>query len=221
MSENSSNDITVKIGIVALQGNLENHAEAVATAIENYQEETQQPFYYEISFVKTSDEIKEQDALVFPGGESTSMRRLASMMNLEDTIKEFADNGGAILATCAGLIWLSDDIYLSSEDDNASKGIGVFDIATLRNTYGRQSDSFESELTVKDEEHPSFHGIFIRAPGIKEVRGDTIPLATIGDGTVVAVQKGGLIGTTFHPEMTDDPYFHTLLIKSVIMKKLA
>ena len=183
-----------KIGVLALQGAFARHVERLraigATAVE----------------VRTPEHLTAVDALVMPGGESTTMSNLLGSTALFDPIAERIEGGMPVFGTCAGMILLADKI-LDGRDDQ--RHFGVLDVTVRRNGYGRQIHSFEADLELADR--PPFHGVFIRAPRVEAVGPDVEVLASF-DGDPVLVRQGGLLAACFHPELTDDVRLHELFL---------
>jgi 5'-phosphate synthase pdxT subunit len=179
------------VGVLALQGAFAAHVERLgaigATATE----------------VRTPGQLASVDALVMPGGESTTMSNLLSSTRLFDPIAERLDGGMPVFGTCAGMILLADKI-LDGRDDQ--RHFAVLDITVRRNGYGRQVDSFETGLELVDDAVP-FRGVFIRAPRVEAVGPDVEVLASY-DGDPVFVRHGRLLAACFHPELTDDSRLH-------------
>jgi len=146
------------------------------------------------------------DALILPGGESTTMGLLMSRHGLIEPIREHAAAGKPILGTCAGMILLAKDIA-----DSEQIRLGLMDIRVQRNSFGRQVDSFESPLSIPALGEPPFWGVFIRAPHIDSVSEGVDVLATFEDRIVLA-QQGNLLASSFHPELTDDLRLHRYLM---------
>jgi pyridoxal 5'-phosphate synthase pdxT subunit len=183
-----------KIGVLALQGAFARHVERLraigALAVE----------------VRTAEQLSGVDALVMPGGESTTMSNLLGSTELFDPIAERIDAGMPVFGTCAGMILLADKI-LDGRDDQ--RHFGVLDITVRRNGYGRQVDSFEADLELPGSH--TFHGVFIRAPRVEAVGPDVEVLASF-DGDPVLVRQGRLLAACFHPELTDDVRLHQLFL---------
>ena len=161
--------------------------------------------------VRSAAELEDVDALVLPGGESTTMSRLLRVFGLEQTLRARLDAGMPTLSTCAGLILLSREVIDGRSDQLA---LGALDVVTRRNTYGRQVDSFEADLTVAPLGIAPFRGVFIRAPGI-ESAGDAVTVLAEHEGRPVAVEQGAHLGLCFHPEMTDDLRLHQYFVRRV------
>jgi 5'-phosphate synthase pdxT subunit len=181
--------------VLALQGDFREHAAAFAalgaTPIE----------------VRTADQVAEIDCLAIPGGESTTIGKLARAYDLVEPIRERAMGGMPVLGTCAGMI------VLAREVDGGEPLFALMDIAVRRNAYGRQVDSFEADLDVRGIEHP-VRGVFIRAPWIERV-GDAVEvLATFEDRPVV-LEQDNLVVASFHPELVGETGLHDYLVRKV------
>jgi len=190
------------IGILALQGDYAEHsAVLMRLGVESRQ-------------VRLPDHLETLDGLIIPGGESTTIGKLAEAYNLIQPIKEFAAQH-AIWGTCAGAILLSKDVR------RQQPLLELMDITIERNAFGRQVESFEIDLEIPvllelDPQNPEpFHAVFIRAPLIETVQGSATTLATLPDGRIVAAQQGKLLATSFHPELTPDNRFHRYFISLV------
>lgn len=188
----------MKIGVLALQGDFAEHI----TMLKKIGVDTA-----EVRLPKHLDGL---DGLIMPGGESTTIGKLAVAYDLMKPLQEFGKSH-AIWGTCAGAIFLSKDI---GRDQPL---LGLMDIKVQRNAFGRQVDSFETDLEIDElfkatgTEHP-YHAVFIRAPIIESVSGKAKILSQLQDGRIVAAQEGHLLATSFHPELTDDTRFHEYFI---------
>ncbi len=180
----------MKIGVLALQGAFVEHEQMLrrlgAEAVE----------------VRLPEHLQGLDGLIIPGGESTTIGKLAVEYGLIEPLRAFAQQRPT-WGTCAGLIFLAKDIGIEHQPI-----LGVMDVKVNRNAFGRQIDSFEVDIPVRGLGEAPFHAVFIRAPLVEEVHADVEVLATLADGRIVAVQQRHLLGTAFHPELTDDPRFH-------------
>jgi pyridoxal 5'-phosphate synthase pdxT subunit len=188
----------MKIGVLALQGDFAEHI----TMLKRIGVETA-----EVRLPKHLDGL---DGLIMPGGESTTIGKLAVAYDLIKPLQEFGKSH-AIWGTCAGAIFLSKDI---GRDQPL---LGLMNIKVQRNAFGRQVDSFETDLSIDElfkatgTKHP-YHAVFIRAPIIESVHGKAKVLSQLEDGRIVAAQEGHLLATSFHPELTDDTRFHEYFI---------
>jgi 5'-phosphate synthase pdxT subunit len=184
----------MQIGILALQGDFAEHA-AVLETIGAGTAEVRLPLH-----------LDGLDGLIIPGGESTTIGKLADHYRLIEPLREFARHK-AVWGTCAGAILLSKDVH------RMQPLLNLMDITVTRNAFGSQVDSFETDLRVPalsavDPSGRPYHAIFIRAPIIESVNGEARVLATLGDGRIVAAQEGHCLATSFHPELTADDRFH-------------
>lgn len=161
------------------------------------------------STVRTPGELERVDALVLPGGESTTMSRLIQVFDLETPLRERLAGGMPTLSTCAGLILMSREVLDGRPDQIA---LGILDVSVRRNGYGRQVESFEADIRVSPLGVAPFHAVFIRAPLIEEAGPDAEVIASFGNNPV-AVAQGPHIGLCFHPEMTSDSRLHQLFLE--------
>jgi len=160
--------------------------------------------------VRLPEELEGLDGLIIPGGESTSIGRLMRDYKLTEKIRDRAKKGLPVLGTCAGMI------LLAKKNSDAYPGpLGLMDITVRRNAFGRQRESFETELSVLTLGENPFPGVFIRAPLIEQADGQVEILARLADGTMVAARQGRLLALAFHPELTDDLRFHRYFLDIV------
>jgi 5'-phosphate synthase pdxT subunit len=174
-----------RIGVLALQGAVREHMKSIVAC------------GAEAVLVKWPADLDGLNALILPGGESTTMRRLIDRYGLMEPLREFAKTGKPMFGTCAGLILLAGEVVGYEEPH-----LGVMDIVVERNSFGRQVDSFEAELTVKGLDAP-FNAVFIRAPHIVSA-GPSAEVLCEHDGKIVMARSGPFLGCSFHPELTDD-----------------
>ncbi len=191
----------MKIGVLALQGDFAEHI----VMLKHLGVETAE--------VRLPEHLNGLDGLIIPGGESTTIGKLAVAYHLMEPLQLFGQRH-AIWGTCAGAIFLSKDV---SRDQPL---LGLMDIKVERNAFGRQLDSFEAELDIPELKQATattapYHAVFIRAPIIESVSGDTRVLSTVPDGRIVAAQQGHLLATSFHPELTNDTRFHEYFLTLV------
>jgi len=187
-----------RIGILALQGDFREHADAVRAV------------GAEPVLVRLPRDLVGIDALILPGGESTTMRRLVDRYGLNEPIAALARGGAPILGTCAGMILLADRII-----DGDEPVLRLLDVSVQRNAYGRQLDSFEADLEIPTLGDEPLHGVFIRAPVVSELGADVEVLARDPSGRPIAVRQGKVLATAFHPELTDDRRLHRLLLELI------
>ncbi len=184
----------MKIGVLALQGDFAEHI-AVLKKLK-----------VDAAEVRLPEHLKGLDGLIIPGGESTTIGKLATDFGLIEPLREFGQNH-AIWGTCAGAIFLSKDAR------RHQPLLNLMDIKVERNAFGRQVDSFEADLDVPELKKATgknglYHAVFIRAPIIQSVEGNARVLAATPDNRIVAAQEGHLLATSFHPELTPDARFH-------------
>jgi 5'-phosphate synthase pdxT subunit len=160
--------------------------------------------------IRLPAELNDLDGLIIPGGESTSIGKLMGDYNLVSKVKALGENGLPIFGTCAGMILLA-----SRTSDSETKPLGLIDITARRNAFGRQQESFETELSVPVLGEEPFPGVFIRAPVIEQANSDVEILARLGNGTGVAARQGKILVSAFHPELTTDPRFHRYFLDIV------
>lgn len=191
----------MKIGILALQGDFLEHQ----NILEKLSVETIQ--------VRKSTDLNSVDALIIPGGESTTIGKLAVDFDLIDPLRTFAEQH-AVWGTCAGSILLSKDAHRSQPL------IGMMDMVVERNAFGRQVNSFETDLNIPvfekySKNNPPFHAIFIRAPLIDAVGRDVKVMAKLPNGKIVAARQEKWLATSFHPELTTDNRFHRYFLEMI------
>ncbi len=160
--------------------------------------------------VRLPKDLEGLDGLIIPGGESTTISRLMRSYDLMDKIRDLAQNGLPVLGTCAGMILLARNI-----SDSDAEPLGVMDIVVRRNAFGRQRESFETELSIPILGEKPFPAVFIRAPIIERTNNRVEILARLDDGTIVAAREGKLLASAFHPELTDDLRFHQYFLDIV------
>ncbi len=196
----------LRIGILGLQGDFEAHLKALSKAAEALNLEV------EGVIVKLPQHLSDLDGIILPGGESTTIGKLMVLYGLKEPLQQMISQGVPFWGTCAGLI------LLARETDNALAGqplLASMDIRVCRNAFGSQRESFETDLTVPELGEAPFHAFFIRGPSIEEVGPEVKVLATLDDGTIVAVRQGSLLGTAFHPEVAGDLRFHDYFLRLV------
>lgn len=188
----------MKIGVMALQGDFIEHIH------------TLRRLGVEAVEVRTAKELQDLDGLIIPGGESTTMLKLARHYHLVKPLQQMAQEGKPIMGTCAGMILLAKTI---TESDMQT--LCLMDIEVRRNAFGRQIDSFETDLAFPDLGGEKFHAVFIRAPYIEHVGEGVETLARLDDGTVVAVRQKNLLALAFHPELSHDSRLHEYFVNTV------
>jgi len=158
--------------------------------------------------VRRPEQLDDVDALVIPGGESTTIGKLALLYGFIPKLKERVADGMAVWGTCAGAIFIARDV-----PGHPHPLAELMDITVRRNAFGRQLDSFEADLDVPALGSDPFHAVFIRAPLIEAVGPDVEVLSTLNDGRIVAARQDHLLATSFHPELTHDGRFHDYFLK--------
>ncbi|RKL64823.1 pyridoxal 5'-phosphate synthase glutaminase subunit PdxT [Salipaludibacillus neizhouensis] len=186
----------INIGVLALQGAVREHVKALEAPDVN------------IIIIKKVEQLKEIEGLVFPGGESTTMRRLINLYGFYEPLKDFAKQKKPIFGTCAGAILMANEIVGQMEPH-----LSVMDMVVERNAFGRQRESFEALLKM-DSIGDDVQGVFIRAPIIKTV-GENVQVLARHNGDIVAAQSGPFLACSFHPELTDDYRMHQYFVKMV------
>jgi 5'-phosphate synthase pdxT subunit len=184
----------MKIGVLALQGAFAEHVNILRS------------IGVEAVEVRLPEQVQDLDGLVLPGGESTTMRRLVDRWGMRQPILELAARGAPLFGTCAGMIILAKDIA-----DGDEPVLPLLDVTVERNAFGRQLDSFETDLAVPLLGDQPVHGVFIRAPVIDRVGPDVDVMARLDDGRIVAVRERNVIATAFHPELAGETRFHRLV----------
>ena len=194
----------MKIGVLALQGDVREHIQSLSDC------------GVDARAVKTKSEIEDISALVIPGGESTTIAKLARSFDLFDLIQSRIKSGMPTYGSCAGMILLSDNVKDAIEGQETFGGI---DMVVRRNAFGRQVDSFETDLKFKGITDPAIRAVFIRAPWVESVGSSVEVLAEVidefGKKHPVAVRSGNLLATSFHPELTGDNRVHKFFVENI------
>lgn len=189
------------IGVLALQGDVREHIRSLAAAGAR------------ASAVRAVSDLSDIDGLVIPGGESTTMSKLAVADGFFAPLREARAAGMPMYGSCAGMIMLADRVTDARPDQET---IGGLDVTVRRNAFGRQVDSFEADVDIPSLGEPPFRAVFIRAPRVDEIGPEVEVLARVGaDGTIVAVRQGRLMATAFHPELTGDCRIHESFVEMV------
>jgi 5'-phosphate synthase pdxT subunit len=194
--------MTKQIGVLALQGDFAEHLQVLNRLGASGQE------------VRLPEHLEGLDGLIIPGGESTTIGKLAVEYSLMVPLRDFAHKK-PVWGTCAGAIFLSKDAH------RPQPLLGLMDITVERNAFGRQVASFETDIPVPalqavSEDNPPYHAVFIRAPLIESVNGNAQCLAALPDGRIVAAQQGNWLATSFHPELTPDDRFHRYFLHLIV-----
>ena len=186
----------MRIGVLALQGDFEEHCFILKKlGVESVE-------------VRLPRDLEKLDGIIIPGGESTTIGKLARQYQFIDKLKELA-SCIPVWGTCAGMVFMAREVGFDQPV------LGVIDMEVERNAFGRQVESFEEDLEIAGLEEPAFPGVFIRAPVVKNVGPNVTVLCRVNDGRIVAVRQGNLMATSFHPELTSDDRLHRYFIKIV------
>ena len=188
-----------RVGVLALQGDVREHASVLAG------------LGADVVLVRRPEELTAISGLVIPGGESSVIDKLARTFGMQTPIREAIAAGMPVYGTCAGLILLADRVLDGIE---GQQSFGGMDIDVRRNAFGRQTESFETDLGVPVLGEPPVRATFIRAPIVERVGVGVEVLAALPDGTVVAVEQGTLLGTSFHPEVDGETRFHQRFLEN-------
>ena len=191
----SNSTKTPRVGVLGLQGDFAEHLH------------TLRGIGAEAFDVRRPEQLDEVDALIIPGGESTTIGKLAERYGFIPKLRERIADGMPVWGTCAGAIFIAKDV-----PGHPHPILSAMDISVERNAFGRQQDSFEADLQVRDIGGAPYHAVFIRAPKITKTGTDVETIAALDDGTVVAARQGNLLATSFHPELTHDERFHRLFL---------
>lgn len=197
------------IGVLALQGAIEEHVAATKLAFKELNLEGS------VRLVKTVEDVKAVNGLIVPGGESTVIGRLLSVNQTLQAVKQRIYEGMPVLGTCAGLVLLAGKVYDRVLGETSQPTLGVMDVVVERNAFGRQRESFEADLEVPVIGEKKFRGVFIRAPAIRQFASHVTVLAWL-NGMAVAVQQHNMVGTAFHPELTWDTRIHQYFVNMVV-----
>lgn len=196
--------MTSRVGVLALQGDVREHQRIL------------RDLGVDAPRVRTPDDLHCVDGLVIPGGESTTIARLATVLDMAEPLTKAVAAGLPVFGSCAGMILLADRLVGAPDGQPTIGGLGV---TVRRNAFGRQVDSFEIDLPVSVVRPPTMRAVFIRAPWVEQADDDVDVLARIPSGPaagrIVAVRQGGLLATSFHPELTGDPRLHEYFLRLV------
>ena len=200
------------IGILSIQGDVQENLLSVQAAVDELGIDGK------VIDVRTPEEISKIDGLIIPGGESTTIGQLSLVNGSLKILKEKIQNGMPVLGICAGMIMLSNTANDRIVGKTDQPLLDIFDIKLERNSFGRQKESFESDISMDSINIPKFNGVFIRAPSVSDVGSDVEVLSKFND-RVVAIKKGNVIGTAFHPELTEDTSLHKYFVNLVNTSK--
>ncbi len=189
-----------RVGVLALQGDVREHVALLSG------------LGAEVALVRRPEELAAVHGLVLPGGESSVIDKLSRSFGMQTPIREAIAGGLPVYGTCAGLILLADEVL---DGIRGQESFGGLDVAVRRNAFGRQTESFETELAIAALGEPPVRATFIRAPIVERAGKRVEVLATLPDGGIVAVEQGRLLGTSFHPEVDGETRFHQRFLAHV------
>lgn len=204
--------MSLNVGVLSIQGDVQENLLSTKAAINELGIDAK------VSDVRTPEEISQLDGLIIPGGESTTIGQLSLVNGSLKVLKEKIENGMPTLGICAGMIMLSktaDDRVMGKTDQPL---LDILDIKLERNSFGRQRESFEADVAMDSINIPKFSGVFIRAPSVSDVGSDVEIISKFNE-RIVAVKKGNVIGTSFHPELTEDISLHKYFVNLVSASK--
>lgn len=198
----------INVGVLAIQGDVQENLLSTRKALDDLGLEGS------VIDVKTADDVSKLDGLIIPGGESTTIGQLSLVNSSLKVMKEKIEAGMPVLGICAGMILLSktaDDKVVGKTNQPL---LEMLNVKLERNSFGRQRESFETEISMESINIPKFKGVFIRAPSVSEAGSDVEVLSKFNE-KIVAVKKGNIIGTSFHPELTSDVSLHKYFVNLV------
>lgn len=199
---------TLDIGVLGVQGDIEEHESALKLAFKRMKLDG------DVTWVKSTQQAENVHGLIVPGGESTAIGRLAENKAVLHTLQNRVEKGLPTFGTCAGLIMLANKAYDRIVEGTKQSLLGGLDITVERNAFGRQRESFEADLSIPALGQERFRGVFIRSPVVKQVGPKVEPLSRFNE-KIVAVRQGNILGTSFHPELSGDTRFHEYFIQLV------
>jgi len=197
--------MSLTFGVLSIQGDVLENILSVKAAIDALDVDAT------VTAVRTPDEISKVDALVIPGGESTTIGQLSLFNGALITLKDKIEQGMPVLGICAGMVLLSNNANDKVVGKIDQPLLNILDIKLERNSFGRQRESFESDISLDSIGIPKFNGVFIRAPSISDVGSDVEILSKFNE-KIIAVKKNNVIGVAFHPELTTDISLHKYFV---------
>ena len=204
--------MSLTVGVLSIQGDIQENMLSVKSAIDELGLDGN------VVDVRTPEEISQLDGLIIPGGESTTIGQLSLVNGSLKILKEKIQGGMPVLGICAGMIMLSNTANDKIVGKTDQPLLDILDIKLERNSFGRQKQSFESDISMDSINIPKFNGVFIRAPSVSDVGSDVEVLSKFNE-RIVAVKKGNVIGTAFHPELSEDITLHKYFINLVNISK--
>ena len=196
------------VGILALQGDVTENFMAIMAALHDAGMDAT------VSQVKTPDQISKLDGLIIPGGESTMMGQLSMVNGAMNALKELIDGGTPVFGICAGMILLSKNSKDRVMGSTEQPLLDMLDVEIERNSFGRQKDSFQAEISLDPIGISSFQGVFIRAPAIL-TSGSNVEILSKFNEKIIAVKQGNILATSFHPELTQDISLHKHFVEMI------
>ena len=196
------------MGVLAIQGDVQENILSTKKALDDLGIDGT------VTDVKTADDVKKLDGIIIPGGESTTIGQLSLVNSSLRVIKEKIEGGMPVFGICAGMILLAKTASDRVVGKTNQPLLDLLEIKIERNSFGRQRESFEAEVAMDSIKIPQFRGIFIRAPSVSELSSDVEVLAKFNE-KIVAIKKGNIIGTSFHPELTSDVSLHKYFVNLV------
>ncbi len=204
--------MSLTVGVLSIQGDVQENMLSCKSAIDELGLDGN------VVDVRTPEEISQLDGLIIPGGESTTIGQLSLVNGSLKALKEKIQSGMPVLGICAGMIMLSNTANDKIIGKTNQPLLDILDIKLERNSFGRQKQSFESDISMDSINIPKFNGVFIRAPSVSDVGSDVKVLSKFNE-RIVAVKKENVIGTAFHPELTEDTALHKYFINLVNTSK--
>ena len=200
--------MTLKLGVLAIQGDVAENVSSLKNSITELNQDAT------VNIVKTPEEIAELDGLIIPGGESTTIGQLSLVNGSLKRIKQKVESGMPVLGICAGMVLLANNASDKVVGKIEQPLFDFLDVDLERNSFGRQRESFEANISLDSIGISNFNGVFIRAPTITTISNDIEVLAKLNE-KIVAIKKGNIIGTSFHPELTEDLAIHKYFVNLV------
>ena len=201
----------MRIGILGYQGGIYEHLYMIRKVFDELRLDG------DVVIVKRPHHLRDIDGIIIPGGESTTIGRLAKRFGTLDIIRDLVVNGTPAFGTCAGAVMMAKKVKDSVVGEVKQPLLGVMNIEVIRNFYGRQRESFEIDLEIPILGNKLFRGVFIRAPAIIRLWGDAKPLAKLDDVVVLAEQRS-MLASTFHPELSGDTRLHKYFIRELVKR---
>ena len=200
--------MTLKLGVLAIQGDVAENVSSLENSVTELNQDAT------VKVVKTPEEIAELDGLLIPGGESTTIGQLSLVNGALKEIKQKVESGMPVLGICAGMVLLANNASDKIVGKTEQPLFDFLDISLERNSFGRQGESFETNISMDSIGISNYNGVFIRAPTITTASNDVEVLAKFNE-KIVAIKKGNIIGTSFHPELTEDLAIHKYFVNLV------